>query len=92
MPTVAAEVMMAGKLCLCTDVCGIAHYIEDGVNGFTFPPEDVDALAEKIKFIIDGHGHLEDVGKAGHDIYESYFSMEVFEKNILGLAAQYLGG
>ena len=92
MPTVAAEVMMAGKLCLCTDVCGIAHYIEDGVNGFTVPPEDVDALAEKIKFIIDGHGHLEDVGKAGHDIYESYFSMEVFEKNILGLAAQYLGG
>lgn len=92
MPTVAAEVMMAGQLCLCTDVCGVAHYIEDGVNGFTVPPEDADALAEKIKFIIDRRGRLEEVKKAGHEIYESHFSMEVFEDRILRLAAQYLGG
>ena len=39
-PTVAVEMMMKRNLCLCTQVCGIAHYIEDGVNGFTIPVED----------------------------------------------------
>lgn len=89
-PTVAAEMMMKGNLCLCTDVCGIAHYMKDGVNGFTVPPEDADALADKIKYVIDCCEELEPIRQAGREIYERYFSMDVFEKNIMELAERYM--
>lgn len=89
-PTVAAEMMMKRNLCLCTDVCGIAHYMTDGVNGFTVPPEDADALADKIKYVIDCCEELEPIRQAGREIYEKYFSMDVFEKNIMELAESYM--
>ena len=89
-PTVAAEMMMKGNLCLCTDVCGIAHYMQDGVNGFTVPPDDSFALADKIKYVIDCCGELDSLRQAGRKIYEDYFSMDVFEKNIMELAERYL--
>lgn len=83
MPTVAAEMMMKENLCLCTDVCGVAHYIEDGVNGFTVPPENADALAEKIEYIVAHNKELDPLRKAGRDIYETYFSMDVFADRIM---------
>lgn len=90
MPTVAAEMMMKENLCLCTDVCGVAHYIRDGVNGFTVPAEDDNALAEKIMYIIDNNSGLDSVRKAGRAVYETYFSMEVFESRIMELAEGYI--
>ena len=81
---------MKGNLCLCTDVCGIAHYMQDGVNGFTAPPDDSFALADKIKYIIDCCGELEPLCQAGREVYEKYFSMDVFEKNIMELAERYV--
>lgn len=89
-PTVAVEVMMKEALCLCTDVCGVAHYIEDGVNGFTVPSEDAEALARKIEFIIDNRELLGDVKKRGRSIYEEHFSPEVIEPFVLGLLDEYM--
>lgn len=88
-PTVAVEMMMKGNLCLCTEVCGIAHYIEDGVNGFTVPAEDVQALSEKLVYIIENNCRLEDIRLAGREIYELYFSKQVFEPKVLELAEKY---
>ncbi len=89
-PTVAVEMMMKGNLCLCTEVCGVAHYIEDGVNGFTVPAEDVQALAEKIVYIIENNCHLDDIRLAGRKIFEMYFSKQVFEPKVLELAEKYI--
>lgn len=88
-PTVAVEMMMKGNLCLCTEVCGVAHYIEDGVNGFTVPAEDVQALSEKLVYIIENNCRLEDIRLAGREIYELYFSKQVFEPKVLELAEKY---
>lgn len=88
-PTVAVEMMMKGNLCLCTKVCGIAHYIEDGVNGFTVPQEDVEALRRKIIFIIDQNHNLDMVRKAGREIYNLYFSEKVFISRILNIVEQF---
>lgn len=84
-PTVAVEMMMKGNLCLCTDVCGIAHYIEDGVNGLTVPGEDAAALQEKLRYVIDYNKELDSVREAGRKIYETYFSREVFRTAVLNL-------
>lgn len=88
-PTVAVEMMMKRNLCLCTDICGVAHYIEDGVNGFTVPSENVGKLKEKIMYIIENRDSLESVGMAGRKIYEEYFSLEVFELVVLKLVILY---
>lgn len=85
MSAVAIEMMMKGNLCLCTDTCGIAHYIQDGCNGFTVPPEDIDALMERIKYIADNNRRLDALRKAGRRTYEEHFSMEIFEQRIIGL-------
>ncbi len=88
-PTVAVEMMMKGNLCLCTKVCGVAHYIEDGVNGLTIPAEDPNALRDKIMYVIDHNENLDAIRAAGRNIYEQYFSKHVFEPKVLALAERY---
>lgn len=89
MPTVAAEMMMKEGLCLLTDVCGVAHYVQDGVSGYTVPPENPKELAAKLLHIIDCREKWSAVQKAGRGIYEKHFSMEVFEPRVLELADIY---
>lgn len=48
-PLVVPEAMAAGLPVICTDVGGNRDIVVDGVNGFLFPPADVDALAERIE-------------------------------------------
>ena len=88
-PTVAVEMMMKGNLCLCTQVCGVAHYIEDGVNGLTVLAEDPGALKDKIMYVIDHNEDMDAIRAAGRTIYELYFSKSVFEPKVQALAKQY---
>ena len=39
LPTVAIEMMMTGGVVMCTNVCGISYYIEDGKNGLVVEAE-----------------------------------------------------
>jgi glycosyltransferase involved in cell wall biosynthesis len=82
-PTVAVEMLMKGGLLLCTDVCGIAHYIADGVDGFTVPPENPQALADKLSHIIHHPDEWTAIKHAGRKIYEDHFSPEVVEEQMV---------
>ena len=88
-PTVAVEMMMKERLCLCTDVCGIAHYIQDGWNGFTVEPENVQQLADKICYIVGHQTDLQEISERGRMIFENYFSEKVFVPKILGMAERF---
>lgn len=85
MPTVVAEAMMHSVPCLVSDATGTAAYIRDGVDGFIFHSENVEELTEKIKWCILHHQELEEMGIRARNIYETHFSMEVFEKNLLAV-------
>lgn len=89
MPTVAVECMMKRKLCLCTNVCGIAHYIEDGIQGFTVPSEDVCALKEKIEYMIDNNQYFNSIRKEGRKVYEKHFSKDVVGAQVLELIERF---
>ena len=84
-PTVAVEMMMMKGLCLCTDICGIAHYIIDGENGYTVAPNDAKALSDKICHIIDHKDTIVEIGKNGRAIYDRHFSGDVIEKQLAEL-------
>lgn len=83
MPTVAAEAMMHQVPCIVSDVTGIAEYIQNGMDGLVFRSEDIKELAEKIKWCIENREKLPGIGIRARKIYDTYFSMDVFEKNLL---------
>ena len=85
MPTAAAEAMMHSIPCIVSDTAGTAAYIEDEKNGLVFHSEDAGQLATKIEWCVQDKDKIEHMGKEAHKLYASYFSMEVFEKQLLEL-------
>lgn len=83
MPTVAAEAMMHSVPCVVSDAAGTASYIRDGVDGLIFHSEDEKELASKLEWCIENYDKLYQMGLKARQIYETYFSMEVFERNLL---------
>lgn len=83
MSIVAIEGMMNEKLVIVSDAMGIADYIIDGQTGFITPCEDVEALTNKIMWVIDNQSEAVKIGKASRKVYDDYFAIEEFEKNIL---------
>lgn len=76
-PTTIVEGMMFRKVALCSDATGISNYLEDGVNGYVFPSEDVEALKNKIMYIIDNRNDLDSLRDKGRDIYLQDFEISV---------------
>lgn len=82
LPIVMTEGMMYGKVCIASDVTGTSDYIEDGKNGFIVPCENIDALCERIGWIIDNQEQLSSIQKKARETYEDYFTMEHFEMRL----------
>lgn len=82
MPVVLTENMCLGNIALCSTHTGTADYIEDGVNGYVFESENVDALVNKIMEIVDGKASLSRIREESRAIYEGNFSRTVFENDI----------
>lgn len=83
MPTVAAEAMMYGVLCIVSDAAGTAAYIQNGVNGFIFQKENDEELSDKMRWCVEHKKELGDMGKRSRKIFDQQFSMEVFNKNLI---------
>lgn len=83
MPTVCAEAMMHRVPCLLSDAVGTAAYISDGVDGMAFKSGDIDALREKILWCMKNKDALKRMGNEAYKVYEAFFSMKAFERNLL---------
>ncbi len=90
MPVVATENFMLSNACLCSSNTGTSYYIEDGVNGFVFEAGNSKKLLEKIIYIVDNRDKLNDIRKRGRKIFDDYFDMKVFERNIIKLIEEKL--
>ena len=67
------EGMMFRKVCITSDACGISGYMKSGENGFVFPSEDVAALTETIRYVIDNFPELGTLADEGKRIYLDHF-------------------
>jgi glycosyltransferase involved in cell wall biosynthesis len=75
MSIVITEGMMHRKICITSKNAGIIDYIEDGVNGYAFTSDDYEELSDKMKWIIEKYGSLNDVRDKARNTYLQNFTI-----------------
>lgn len=87
MPVVLPEAMMFYKTCIVSKGAGTAAFIEDKKNGLICEC-DADSLAEQMTWVMNHQEALAAIGTEGRKLYDEVFSMEAFEKNLIGLVKE----
>ncbi|RZB30144.1 MAG: hypothetical protein SRB1_02424 [Desulfobacteraceae bacterium Eth-SRB1] len=72
MGRVLVEAMALGKPIVASNIGGIPDLVVDGENGYLVPVGDVDALAARIKELLDDPGKREEMGEYGGKIAIDY--------------------
>jgi glycosyltransferase involved in cell wall biosynthesis len=88
MPVVVTESMMMHKPCIVSNLSGQAKFIEPKKNGLICIAGDALDLADKIKWVIDNPIQCVNMGIESRKIYDEFFSINVFEKNVLKIFAE----
>jgi galacturonosyltransferase len=84
MTNVVLEHSAMGRVCIGSDIPGVADGIEDGVTGYTFPCKNVDALVEKVrKFIELPHEEKAAMGRAARAKMEKEFDRRIVTETYL---------
>lgn len=83
LPKSLIEACAIGRPIITTHSIGCKDTVDDCVNGFLIPPKDVDALASKLRVLIDNPEMRESMGKASREKAEKEFSLDVvIEKHL----------
>lgn len=72
------EGMMFKKLCITTDMTGVAEYIENGKNGFVVKVNNSDELAKCMSWIINNREKWSSIQKEARKTFEREFTLEIF--------------
>jgi Glycosyltransferase len=82
------EAMALGKPIVSSNIGGASEQVSDGVNGFLFPAGNINALAEKIKFIIEKN-LFQSMGRESRSLVVEKFTsqqmVENYQKLLLSL-------
>lgn len=91
LPTVLMEAQAVGLPIIATNVGGVFQAMIDGKSGFLVPERDVDALTEKLKYLIEHPEMWQKMGRAGrkhvednYDIDKLNDRLEKIYKNLIG--------
>lgn len=76
LPKSLIEACAIGRPIVTTDNIGCRDVVTDGVNGYLIPVKDSQALAEKIKVLIDKPHLRHEMGLASRQMAEENFSIE----------------
>ncbi len=85
MPTVCAEAMMFSVPCIVSNATGTAKYVSSWKDGIVFRSEDSKQLADMIEWSIAHKKELRNMGEKARSVFETQFSMDVFEERLLEL-------
>ncbi|SDW80708.1 Glycosyltransferase involved in cell wall bisynthesis [Alicyclobacillus hesperidum] len=76
LPTVVLEAMAKGKVVIASRVGGVPEIIEDGVSGYTVPPDNPQELAKLIERVVSQINSSYSVGKAARERILDVFSID----------------
>ncbi|MFQ5796118.1 MAG: glycosyltransferase family 4 protein [Candidatus Bipolaricaulia bacterium] len=87
---VAVEAMACGTAVIGSAVGGLPELIRDGETGVLVPPDDVEALAERISYLIE-HAHLAaEMGERGREFVVKRFSNRSYSESFAEMLAMAL--
>lgn len=81
-PKTVLEAMACGKAVITTDAPGCKETVKDGVNGYLVPIKDVNALVEKMEFLISHPEKITEMAEAGRSLAEEKFDVQKVNKDI----------
>ncbi|MBW4665549.1 MAG: glycosyltransferase [Chroococcus sp. CMT-3BRIN-NPC107] len=84
------EAMAMGMPVIGTLHGGIPELIEDGISGFLVPEKDVDALAEKLIWLIENPSDWIRMGKAGRAYVEKHYETNQLNHRLVEIYHQVL--
>ena len=84
-PQIILQAQAMGRAVVATTVGGIPEVVEDGVTGLLVPPQNPEALAEKIAALLDDPGLRERIGAAGRESVEKRHTLDVMGEALLGV-------
>lgn len=79
---VVLEAMSEGTCVICTSVGGLPELVRDGWNGALIPPNNVDALVEKIEYLLDNPNFRLNLVRNAVETVKKYDWMIVAEKTV----------
>ena len=82
-PNVIKEAMAIGIPVISTYHSGIPELVKDSVTGFLVPERDVDAMAEKLEYLIDHPEIWKEFGKQGRKQVEDLFDMDKLNDDLV---------
>ncbi len=77
------EAMAMGLPVIATDHGGIPELVEDGISGFLTPERDVEAIAEKLKYLIDHPEVWPQMGRAGRTRVEQNYDVNKLNDELI---------
>jgi len=78
---VVFEAMACGTPVIGSRVDGIPEMIQDGETGFLVPPGDVDALADRLKWVLSHPEEAKEMGRKARAFAREFFSPQVYVDN-----------
>jgi colanic acid/amylovoran biosynthesis glycosyltransferase len=91
-PVVLMEALAQGLPVLSTRHSGIPELVQDGQSGFLVPERDVDALAEKLTYLIEHPEIWPEMGRSGRDYVERHYDINKLNDQLVRLYQQLLEG
>lgn len=76
------EGLMESKICLTNDNTGVAHYIEDGINGFVYRCNNQKNFEEQIIYIVKNYKNMDKIRVNARDTYQRTFSLNALSERI----------
>jgi glycosyltransferase involved in cell wall biosynthesis len=81
LPRVALEAMATGTPVIASRVGGIPELIQDGETGFLIPPGDEDALADRMRRLLENPKEARETGERARASAGRFFSTESYIEN-----------
>jgi glycosyltransferase involved in cell wall biosynthesis len=95
-PELLGQTLLEGMACglpaICTNVAGMPEVVDDGVTGFIVPPNDPNALRERLIWLIENPAKAKAMGQAGRQRILDKFTWPTVVRRCLEIYASKANG
>lgn len=87
-PLAVLEAMQYGLPVISTREAGIPDIVSENITGYLIGKNDVNALADKMQYLIENPEVRRRMGIAARRKFEEFYTLEIFERNFINILAK----